>query len=306
MRPLLEETAASAVVTNAVREVTSKDASLRLRVLSAALLGQLQSTNAIPALFQLVQPGNPAPLQTACAKALMQIGNSAAASKLLRPEIWSTLTPALKESVLAGFMSQPKLLPLLLDGLESGEMLPGILDSTRRKQLREHRDSAIRERANRLFEKIQSSDRMKVYEDYKSVLQLKPNPKNGKAIFALHCSVCHRLDREGVPVGPDLFGIRNQPKEAIQLHILIPEYEIQPGFAAYEIETKDGRSLSGIIAAESPSSITLRRAQAEEETVPRDSIASIRTTGLSLMPQELEKNMSRQDMADLMAYLKGE
>jgi putative heme-binding domain-containing protein len=64
--------------------------------------------------------------------------------------------------------------------------------------------------------------------------------------------------------------------------------------------------LAGIIAAESNGSITLRRAQGEEETIPRDRIVSLSATGLSLMPQELEKNMSRQDLADLLAYLKGE
>ena len=127
-----------------------------------------------------------------------------------------------------------------------------------------------------------------------------------KKIFAQHCSLCHRLDREGVAVGPDLFGMRNQPKEAILLHIIVPEYEVLPAFAGYEVETKDGRVLSGIIAAETPSSITLRMAQGQEETLARTAIASLRATGLSLMPQEIEKNMSRQDMADLLAYLKGE
>ena len=69
---------------------------------------------------------------------------------------------------------------------------------------------------------------------------------------------------------------------------------------------KDGRVLSGLIAAETPSSITLRMAQGQEENLPRERIASISATGLSLMPQEIEKNLSRQDLADLLAYLKGE
>jgi len=90
------------------------------------------------------------------------------------------------------------------------------------------------------------------------------------------------------------------------LHIIVPEYEIMPGFAAYEVEMKDGRVLSGLIAAETPSSITLRMAQGEEENLPREKIVSISATGLSLMPQEIEKNLSRQDLADLLAYLKGE
>jgi putative heme-binding domain-containing protein len=146
---------------------------------------------------------------------------------------------------------------------------------------------------------------MKVFEDYKSVLSLKPDPANGRAVFKQHCSACHRLDREGVPVGPDLFGIRNQDREAILLHTIVPEHEIMPGYAAYRLKLKDGRELEGMIANESPTHIRLRRALGEEESIARDQIVSMESSGLSLMPQELEKNMTRQDMADLVAYLKG-
>ena len=79
-----------------------------------------------------------------------------------------------------------------------------------------------------------------------------------------------------------------------------------PGFVNYMVETKNGGSFSGIIAGESPEVITLRRALNEEDTIFRRNIVSIISSGLSLMPQELEKNMSRQEMADLLAYLKGE
>lgn len=149
-------------------------------------------------------------------------------------------------------------------------------------------------------------DRQKVFEDFKSVLALKADPTKGRVVFRQHCASCHRLDREGVAVGPDLFEIRSQPKEAILLHIIIPEYEIVPGYVSYIVETKDGRTLSGLIASETAGSITLRRAQGEEESVLRSNVASMSSTALSLMPQEMEKNMSHQELADLVAYLKGE
>ena len=147
---------------------------------------------------------------------------------------------------------------------------------------------------------------MKAYEESKSVLSLKPMPQNGQAVFKLHCAACHRLDREGIPVGPDLLGIRNQPKEAILLHVVAPDYEIAPGFAGYTVETKDGRSFSGLILSETRTSITVRQAQGIEENILRSSIASLEASRSSLMPQEFEKAMSRQDLADLIAYLKGE
>src|SRR6185369_11688313 len=193
-----------------------------------------------------------------------------------------------------------------LSAIERGEIPASGLDSARRNQLMKHRDESIRLRAEALFKNMEAGDRMKVYQDYKSVLALRANPANGRAVFKTHCASCHRLDREGVPIGPDLFGIRNQPKEAILLHVIVPEYEIAPNFTNYNLETKDGRTLSGLIGSETGASITLRRALGEEEIISRNNLESISASALSLMPQELEKNMSRQDLADLIAYLKGE
>jgi putative heme-binding domain-containing protein len=114
------------------------------------------------------------------------------------------------------------------------------------------------------------------------------------------------LDQEGTAVGPDLFGIRNQPKEAILLHILVPDHEITPGFTAYSVATEDGRVLTGLIASETPAAITLRQALGKEDAIPREQVAELSASKQSLMPQGLEKSISRQDFADLLAYLKGE
>jgi putative heme-binding domain-containing protein len=109
-----------------------------------------------------------------------------------------------------------------------------------------------------------------------------------------------------VAVGPDLLDIRSQPKESILLHIVIPEYEIAPNFTCYNCVTKDGRTISGIMVAETPAAVTLREPLAVEETIQRDQIQSIEASKLSLMPQGLEKVIQPQDMADLLAYLRGE
>jgi putative heme-binding domain-containing protein len=71
------------------------------------------------------------------------------------------------------------------------------------------------------------------------------------------------------------------------------------------VETTDGRTLSGIIVAETASGITLRQPLGVEETLLRERIARIDADDLSLMPQELEKSMTLQELADLLAWLKG-
>ncbi|RKH92543.1 hypothetical protein D7Y15_43750, partial [Corallococcus sp. AB030] len=66
----------------------------------------------------------------------------------------------------------------------------------------------------------------------------------------------------------------------------------------------DERVLTGIVVVETPTSVTLRRADGAEETVLRANLESLRSTKLSLMPEGFEKQMSKQDVADLFAYLR--
>src|SRR5262249_16875481 len=152
-------------------------------------------------------------------------------------------------------LSNPQHVPGLLAAIEAGVVPKIAIDSLRKRQLTQHKDPAIRERANRLFALESTGNRAKVYDDLKSVVSLEAHSDNGRAVFKRVCAACHRLEREGSAVGPDLFGIRNQPKEAILLHIVFPEQEITPGFAAYVLTTKEGRVLTGLVSSETPTSV---------------------------------------------------
>jgi putative heme-binding domain-containing protein len=271
-----------------------------------ALLANAEFAQVGTALLSLVDTQQPSEVQSGAVRALGAMTDPGIAATLLAEDRFPAYTPLLRDEVLSAMLSSGQYLPGLLAALEAEVVPLSAIDSLRRKRLTEHRDPAIRERAARLFAAGQSGDRVKVYDEYKSVLALSPDPENGRQAFKKACASCHRLDREGSPVGPDLFGIRNQPKEAILLHILIPEAEITPGFAAYALETKSGRVLTGLIASETPTSVTIRQQLGKEETVLRSDIEQLVSSKLSLMPQALEKSLTRQELADLVAYLKGE
>jgi putative heme-binding domain-containing protein len=100
--------------------------------------------------------------------------------------------------------------------------------------------------------------------------------------------------------------MRNQPKESILFHIVVPEAEVAPAFAPYLVEMKDGRALSGVLSSETATSLTLRMPLGAEETILRANTTRVEAMAGSLMPAGLEAAMSRQDLADLLGYLKGE
>jgi putative heme-binding domain-containing protein len=101
-----------------------------------------------------------------------------------------------------------------------------------------------------------------------------------------------------------LSGTRDQAAEALLLNILDPNREVKPQFLSYILVTKSGRSLTGMISAETANSITLRQADRTSETVLRIDIEELRSTELSFMPEGLEKQIDVPAMADLLAYLK--
>ncbi|MDB6123790.1 MAG: putative rane-bound dehydrogenase [Pedosphaera sp.] len=287
--------------------VTVKDSKepLSRRLVAVGLLAQADFSIAGATLQSLIDPQQPSEIQVAAVRGLGQMSDAAAGTALVQKGRFGAYTPPVRDAVLSAIMSQPRLIQTLLSAIEAGDVPATAVNEDRRNQLMRNKDEAIQERATALFKDMKAGDRMKIYEEYKSVLTLKPNSKNGHAIFTKTCTSCHVVSGEGNTVGPDLTGIRNQPGEVLLLHIIIPEYEIMPIYTSYNIETKDGRGLTGLLAAETPSSITLRQALGHEEVIPRSSIATMAASSLSLMPTELEKTMSKQDMADLIGFLKG-
>ncbi len=104
-------------------------------------------------------------------------------------------------------------------------------------------------------------------------------------------------------MGAELRGIRQRGLPSVLLNILDPNREVKPKFLSYVVATTDGRVLAGMISAETANSITLRRVDGTTNTVLRIDIEEMSSTGLSFMPEGLEKTVTMQDMADLLSYL---
>jgi putative heme-binding domain-containing protein len=183
-------------------------------------------------------------------------------------------------------------------------VLAGQLEPFRLDQLRKYPNAKLRARAQTLLAGLATPDRRKVLEDYQAALDLKGDGTRGKAVFKKTCATCHRLENEGVEVGPDLLSaLRNKTREGLLIDILDPSREVDPRYINYLVTTKAGRSLTGMIAAETASSITLRRAEKAEDTILRSDIDEIQATAKSVMPEGLEMQLSKQDVADVIAYL---
>ncbi len=129
------------------------------------------------------------------------------------------------------------------------------------------------------------------------------NAGRGEAYFQTLCAPCYFFRGQGHAVGPDLGMAFTKGSEDLLTSIVDPNAAIAPEYTNYQVDTVAGELTSGIIAGETPNSVTLARANGERETILRSEISEMRTDGLSLMPDGLEQGLDAGDLADLLAYL---
>jgi putative heme-binding domain-containing protein len=266
------------------------------------LLAHARWETAGPALTGLLADGNSQELRLAAVRALAAQPRADVAPLLLKS--WRAYTPAMRREVTEALLRDPARIKSLLKAVEAGRVRPGDIDVQRARQLLNHRVPEIRKLAQALLHDSLPADRRKVLETYRAALKLKGDPKRGREVFRKHCATCHRVAGIGVDVGPDIADTRTRTPEALLVDILNPNAAIDSNYVNYTVVTRSGKTLTGMIATETAASITLKRAENQTETVLRQDIEEIQSSGVSLMPEGLEQNIPLQDMADLIDFLK--
>ena len=271
------------------------------RLEAIQLLGMTRFDDVGPLLISLLKTSQSEPLQFAVIDALARFRDARVSAGLLQQ--WAYLTPGLRGKALTALLSRSDRVGALLAALEKGEVLRSELSSTQIKLLREHRDPTLRAQAARILGDNPARARQDVINAYLPALNLVGQPAHGRAIYLERCAQCHRLAGQGSAVGPDLASVKSSGKETMLTNVLDPNREVAPRYLNYLVETKDGQSLSGLVAAESAGSVTLRRANGDESVILRSNLERLRSLGQSLMPEGLEAGLKPQDVADLLEYI---
>ncbi|HTK73668.1 MAG TPA: PVC-type heme-binding CxxCH protein [Gemmataceae bacterium] len=252
-------------------------------------------------LAELLTPRHPAALQAAAMTALARDSRDATARRIIAG--WGGYSPVLRTQILDHLLSRRAWQQQLVDAIEAQQIPAGEIDAPRRQRLLAHRDANIRERAGKLFAGSVRPDRQKVLQDFQDVLHLPGDRGRGQAAFVKHCSVCHRLHDTGHAVGPDLGAMTTKTPAYLLQEILDPNRNVDSRYVEYRATLKDGRQLAGLLAAESATGLTLRAQEGRDQTILRKDIEELLGTGKSLMPEGLEQQISRQDLADVIAYV---
>jgi putative heme-binding domain-containing protein len=280
-----------------------RDEELRVEAAAAARPTSLDEP-LLRLLLGAVSPAKPALLRMSAALAL---GHAATPESLL-PTLASA-GPMELPRLLAAFERSKNALTgrKLLAALEKSSALESLPADVVRRALAAQPDE-VRAAAAPLLKRLEGD----VDAQRARLAELEPllaggDAARGRDVFngrTAACTSCHAVGPIGGRVGPDLTkigGIR-APKDLLE-SIVFPSLSFVRGYEPAAIRTKDGSVLDGVVVRESADAVTLVQADRTERRVPRASIAELRQGRLSIMPQGLDRQLSAQELRDLVAYL---
>ena len=267
------------------------------------LLRNAEQPQDIATLQEMLTPQTPVSVQEAAIRHLGQQSTESAADALLAG--WSSHSPLIRSQILTELSSRPEWIVRLLTQMESGHVAAGEIDAAMRQRLLTTRDAAIRGRLEKVFTSGTSTDRKAVMEVFQPALKLAGDAVRGGMIFGKKCATCHKQGGVGHEVGPNLASLTTRTPESIFTAILDPSAAVEAKYLNFVVATTSGRSVIGMLSTETGSSIMLLAAEGKSESVLRTDIEELRSTGKSLMPDGVEKDLTHQDLADVIEYVKG-
>ncbi|APZ91242.1 PVC-type heme-binding CxxCH protein [Fuerstiella marisgermanici] len=281
---------------------TNEDAPAVDRLSAVNLLAYADLDVATDSLPELLSSQTPQSLQLAAVRALSNHDADGVADSMLSE--WRSFSPKVRAAVVESLTGTNRGTTTLLAAVEDGAVKRGDIERAIKQQLMSHRDKKIAAHSKTLFGSEVETNRSKVVADFQDLLQLEGNAERGVEVFKKICAQCHKVGDMGHQVAPDLASVKNKSEADLLIAILDPNREAQPTFNTYTVVTNQGRTYNGIIASESSNSITLRKAEANEDVILRSNIEDLVSTGISLMPEGLEKDLSKQQIADVIAFVK--
>ena len=196
----------------------------------------------------------------------------------------------------------------LLDAMSRGEVQARSIPAEVAERLRRSPDATVRQRAVAALAAsvpVPNSTTAQRIRQIEEVLKKSPgNPYAGEALFQQRCAACHRLFFKGGSVGPDLTSYQRDHLGTLLTSILDPSAEIREGYTSVEVETRDGRTLSGFLTDRDDRQITLRGLDGQDQALLVAEVLAVRPTGRSLMPEGLLEGLSDDQLRDFFAFLR--
>lgn len=192
----------------------------------------------------------------------------------------------------------------ILDLVTSGKLAPE-LHFAAANVLLTSSDAAIKAEAAKHL-KLPATADAKPLPPLAELVKATGDAERGKQVFdnVGTCAKCHKVRGEGKEVGPDLSEIGSKlSKEAMYVSILDPNAGISFNYETHLLALDDGSQVSGIVVSQTDEEVQLRSAEAIVRKIPREQIVAMKKQPVSLMPADLQKLLTAQNLVDVVEYL---
>ncbi len=305
VRPLLEgDKATIEPLMTRARLLVDSAAPAEERVCAIRLLGLAGTQDLRETFARLLDARQPAAVQLAVLQNAAGVFHSDAPKEIIAR--WKSMSPSVRREAVEVLLSRRASSEALVAAIEARVVPVSEIDPNRRRRLLQASDPATQARVGKVIALLDAParDRSRVVASYQPALKLAGDRERGRAVFQKVCATCHKAEGRGNEVAPSLETVATRSPDDLLMHILDPNREVAANFVTYSVATDDGRVLTGIIAEESATALVLKRAEGATDVVPRSRIEQIASTGVSLMPEGLEKDLSVGDLANLIAFIR--
>ncbi|MCS7023050.1 MAG: DUF1080 domain-containing protein [Gemmataceae bacterium] len=275
------------------------DTSARLAALT--VLTEARDAEAVPLLHAAV--AEPA-LRISAIRALAAFDHPQTPPVLLLH--YPQLSQPEKREVIATLAARLSFAKELMAALAARKIPPTDIPAEIIRQLRSYNDASLNRQIAELWGIVRDSpaERKALIAQWRTRLTAAPpgDPVLGRAVFARVCQQCHVLYGVGGQVGPEITGANRGNLDYLLENIIDPSAVIPKEYAATRIVTHDDRTLIGIIKSENNGLLTI---QTEREllTLPVAEVAQRQPSELSMMPEDIVKQLSEWEFRCLIAYL---
>jgi putative heme-binding domain-containing protein len=221
---------------------------------------------------------------------------------------YAALDAAEKRDALATLTSRAAYARVLLTAIGEKQLPATDLSADLVRQLRNLRDEKLNEQIAAVWGIVRDTaeDKAKLIAEYTKLLAARPATESelplGRAVFAKACQQCHALFGSGGKIGPELTGSNRANLEYLLSNVLDPSAVMSREYIPHVIETKGGRVITGLVREQTPSALSVVTAN-ETVIVPRDEIAVMVEGKKSMMPDDLLKPLSEDEVRALVGYL---
>ncbi|HEV8067089.1 MAG TPA: PVC-type heme-binding CxxCH protein [Planctomycetaceae bacterium] len=269
------------------------------------ILGEFGDSDCITPILAIVRDPHDHPLRVTALATLAHFDDPRIAEAVLAD--YPRMTPALRTTIRGLLFSRRDWARKLLVAIEHGTIRAADVPADEVRRVALYQDAALDATVRQLWGNIRPGTTEEKLADIRRLsndLRAAPGRAGtGHELFKKHCETCHVLFGEGTKIGPDLTTANRKDREFLLVSIVDPSVQVRKEYLVYAVETHDGRVVTGCIADQNASSITLVGPKNDRTTLRRSEIAEMKEMQNSLMPERLLEPLRPQELRDLFAYL---